>query len=98
MYKRQVQWSSSNTSVATVTNGVVSGVAAGIATITASCGGLSVSATVKVHNACSSSQPRKILDVSYYQGNIDWAAVKDVYKRQFFVWCPCFYDGAYCPG
>ena len=43
-----VSWSSSNSSVATVANGAVRGVAAGTATITASTGSLSASCTVTV--------------------------------------------------
>jgi len=45
---KTVTWSSSNTSVATVANGVVTPVAVGTATITATAGGQSATCTVKV--------------------------------------------------
>ena len=68
-----VSWASSNTSVATVSNGVVTGVAKGEATITASCGSVSVSATVRVTDYTS---PAWGVDVSHHQGTIDWAKLK----------------------
>ena len=68
-----VSWASSNASVATVSNGVVTGVAKGEATITASCGSVSVSATVRVTDYTS---PAWGVDVSHHQGTIDWAKLK----------------------
>ena len=53
-----VSWSSSNTSIATVDNGVVTGVGTGTATITASCGGYSDTCTITV------SAPDPITSVS----------------------------------
>lgn len=68
-----VSWASSNTSVATVSNGVVTGVAKGEATVTASCGSASVSATVRVTDYTS---PAWGVDVSHHQGTIDWAKLR----------------------
>ena len=45
-----VTWSTSNKSVATVNNGVVTGVKAGTATITATCDGIKATATITVKN------------------------------------------------
>mgnify|MGYP003291872163 CR=1 FL=1 len=45
-----VTWSTSNKSVATVNNGVVTGVASGTATITATCDGIKATATITVKN------------------------------------------------
>ena len=61
-------WSSSNTSVATVSGGVVKGVSYGISTVTAYLADGSY-ATCQVHVALQG------IDVSYYQGNINWSSV-----------------------
>lgn len=68
-----VVWTSSNTGVATVVNGVITGVGAGTATITASAGTCTASATVKVTDFSSKAWG---VDVSKYQGNIDWVKLK----------------------
>ena len=61
-------WSSSNPSVATVSNGRVQGVSYGISAVTAYFSN-GTYATCQVHVALQG------IDVSYYQGNINWSAV-----------------------
>jgi len=65
-----VVWSSSNTAAATVSGGVVTAVAMGRATITASTS-FGMSAVCAVQVALNG------IDVSYRQGNIDWSLVKN---------------------
>jgi uncharacterized protein YjdB len=50
---RSMSWSSSSTSIATVSNGIVTGVAPGVATITATSEGRSATAQVTVTNAAA---------------------------------------------
>lgn len=68
-----VSWVSSNESIATVSGGVVTGIAQGTATITASCGSASVSATVRVTDYAS---PVWGIDVSHHQGTINWELLR----------------------
>lgn len=68
-----VSWASSNESIATVSGGVVTGIAQGTATITASCGSASVSATVRVTDYAS---PVWGIDVSHHQGTINWELLR----------------------
>lgn len=68
---KTVTWASSNTGIATVDGGVVTGVAAGEATITATADGKSATATIIVTAASTesgdsgSSETTKVLDVVY---------------------------------
>ena len=55
---RNVTWTSSNTSIATVSNGNITGVGTGTVTITATAGGKSASVTVEVTNAGSGTTCR----------------------------------------
>lgn len=64
------RWSSSNPSVATVSDGHVQGISYGIATVTAYLSNGSY-ASCQVHVALMG------IDVSYHQGYIDWNAVAD---------------------
>lgn len=57
---KTVIWRSSNTSVATVSNGTVTGVSEGGATITASCGSASASCNVIVKGDTSQTQPQGV--------------------------------------
>ncbi len=67
----EISWTSSDPSVAAVTqSGVVSGVSAGSAVITASCGTARAECTVRVTPVFAS--PVQGLDVSAYQGVINW--------------------------
>ncbi|MGN1126811.1 MAG: Ig domain-containing protein, partial [Ruminococcus sp.] len=65
-----VTWSSNNESVATVENGVVTAVAEGTATITATAGGLSATCVVTV------SEPVSSIITLYFTDNYKWGSVK----------------------
>lgn len=54
-FNKQISWSSSNNKIATVSNGVVKGVGAGVATITAKVGNYSATCEVTVKNYNTSS-------------------------------------------
>lgn len=65
-----VQWSSDNPAIAAVSNGQVTGVSLGRATVTATTAD-GTKASCVVHVA------KKGIDVSYYQGTISWSDVKN---------------------
>ena len=65
-----VTWSTDNESVATVDNGVVTAVAEGTATITATAGGLSATCVVTV------SEPVSSVITLYFTDNKSWGSVK----------------------
>ncbi|MGN1131475.1 MAG: CotH kinase family protein, partial [Ruminococcus sp.] len=65
-----VTWSSDKESVATVENGVVTAVAEGTATITATAGGLSATCVVTV------SEPVSSIITLYFTDNYKWGSVK----------------------
>ena len=71
-------WSSSNPSVATVSNGRVQGVSYGISAVTAYFSN-GTYATCQVHVALQG------IDVSYYQGNINWSAVASSRNVDFAI-------------
>ncbi len=62
---KTVSWSSANTSVATVNNGVITGVGVGTTTITASAGGKSSTVTVVVKNRTTVTPSCRFGDTSY---------------------------------
>lgn len=69
IFMEGASWSSSNPGVATVSGGLVNAVALGKATVTATAAdGRSV--------ACEVHVARKGIDVSQYQGAVDWLSVK----------------------
>ena len=71
-------WSSSNPSVATVSNGRVQGVSYGISAVTAYFSN-GTYATCQVHVALQG------IDVSYYQRNINWSAVASSRNVDFAI-------------
>ena len=65
-----INWSSTNAGVASVSNGMVTGLSLGMVTVTATSSSTGLSASCTVHVI------RKGIDVARYQTDIDWDAVK----------------------
>jgi hypothetical protein len=75
---RSVTWTSSNTAIATVSGGLVRGVAAGSATITATSEGRSGSAQVSVSAPAPARARYTVLVYLAADNNLSWAGVKDI--------------------
>ena len=74
----EVEWSSSNENVATVQNGVVTGVKSGVATITATVGELTASKTIYVKaNALYSDQIGTRANGWNYTSNSEWFTITE---------------------
>ena len=73
----EVEWSTSNAEVATVENGVVTGVKGGVVTITATFCGKSVEKTVYVVGGLNSNQIGTRANGWNYTGNADWFTITE---------------------
>ena len=86
---RTIQWSSSSTTVASVSNqGVVTGVADGVTTVTAASEGRSGSATIRVFGPCSTALAQVITVGQTVNGALaatDCQLLDDTYADGYFI-------------
>lgn len=91
---RRIIWTSSNPDVASVSQGVITGISCGNATITASCGGYKDSCEVTVRQDFVSADARNAIKYTAYTGECGMIAeVTSTYKYPMSLEAKCaFYD------